>query len=551
VLNLFLPPTVFLSGNQGVRVVDANQFGEVTGMGDDGEVKTLTDVPYKVYFRYYMMDHGDYDIKAVLLNSEDVDSYTSKDEARLNSMNESNRFTTKNTKKPRVHEQGRDSDKPKEFSAGGGRWKLVSDGDKTPIHKQGKDVREGVEEHEKFSDHTKQHYHKILAERGWEHQNTSHKQNGFSKDPKHDYTEHVYTHPQHPGSSVTITQEHSTIRNEKPTHWRHFYMQSNGIRAPSVGDSRPQLIKTLDRNYGDKKLDEESRSARGKAIMGAMQMGRSIKNVDPKTGTEYRMKRAIEKANAARAQASARSQEVDSAVKSALSKKEEEDKAKAASAPKREVGNDDMFLHHLSSYAAHGNEDDLKKAHAYARAGYVHRKNWASTADPGKHGYYGIERMHAHAENTYNDQVKRIDSVKRKVNPGPLRRAASKIKDFFSEENLTEEDLAYIEEKYGIDTARAIANVTGISKKDETGHGRSRRERLSDLVGGTAFNAVGTGAVTGFATGNPVAGFAGAALGAAVHSASEVAAARKSIKHNDNYEKRMKDYISAADKKRA
>ena len=117
-------------------------------------------------------------------------------------------------------------------------------------------ICEGVEEHEKFKDHTQNPYHKILAQHGFEHKETHHRQNPFARDnPRADSTVHVYTHPKHGKSHVVVTQEHDPTvghggRKVKGHSFIHRHEQENGIMAPSTGDSKDQLHRSLSGEYG-------------------------------------------------------------------------------------------------------------------------------------------------------------------------------------------------------------------------------------------------------------------------------------------------------------
>lgn len=111
----------------------------------------------------------------------------------------------------------------------------------------------GAEEHEKYKDHTKNPYYKVLTAHGFKHVSTEHKQNRFAtNNPKHDYTEHLYKHPKHGKSHVVITQEHTKMRSDPQNHWLHRHEQSNGTMAPCHGNTKPQLDRDLTENYGGK-----------------------------------------------------------------------------------------------------------------------------------------------------------------------------------------------------------------------------------------------------------------------------------------------------------
>lgn len=117
-------------------------------------------------------------------------------------------------------------------------------------------LQEGVEEHEKLKDHTKNPYHNLLTQHGWTHQQTLHTKNRLAADnPRADSTVHIYTHPKHEGSSVTVEQEHDPTvghggQKSKGHYFSHRHKQENGIIAPSSGDSKPQLHRSLSYHYG-------------------------------------------------------------------------------------------------------------------------------------------------------------------------------------------------------------------------------------------------------------------------------------------------------------
>jgi hypothetical protein len=122
-------------------------------------------------------------------------------------------------------------------------------------------IAEGAEEHEKFKYHTKNPFHKTLTQHGFTHVpgSTQHKKNLYaSSNPKADYTEHRYNHPDHGNSSVIVKQEHdSTVghggRKSSGNSYIHRHEQSNKLIAPSVGESKPQLNRSLTSHYGEPK----------------------------------------------------------------------------------------------------------------------------------------------------------------------------------------------------------------------------------------------------------------------------------------------------------
>lgn len=103
------------------------------------------------------------------------------------------------------------------------------------------------------SNHTKNPYHEILTKHGFVHAGSKAEKNRFAPD-KHEYVEHVYTHPEHGKSHVVVTQDTKYTgpkgSDYKPHHFVHRHEQSNGIMAPSSGDSKPQLHRSLSYHYG-------------------------------------------------------------------------------------------------------------------------------------------------------------------------------------------------------------------------------------------------------------------------------------------------------------
>jgi hypothetical protein len=110
-------------------------------------------------------------------------------------------------------------------------------------------IFEGAETHEHYKDHTKNPYHSTLVGHGFVHQATEHKQNHLNRDPKHDYTEHRYSHPSHGKSHVIVSQYHDASMKKNHT-FLHRHEQSNGIMAPSHGDNKEQLHRSLSGEYG-------------------------------------------------------------------------------------------------------------------------------------------------------------------------------------------------------------------------------------------------------------------------------------------------------------
>jgi hypothetical protein len=149
----------------------------------------------------------------------------------------------------------------KHFDGLDGEWqaaKFAAGSNKLPFRRARAYLhKEGAAEHEQFKDHTKNPFHKTLTAHGFQHKSTEHKKNQFAaNNPNADYTEHRYEHPNHGKSHVIVTQNHGhtgPYKNKKPYSFTHVHQQPNGIMAPSSGDSKPQLHKSLSREYGEPK----------------------------------------------------------------------------------------------------------------------------------------------------------------------------------------------------------------------------------------------------------------------------------------------------------
>ena len=82
--HIFLPKTTFLEGDRGVEVFTVNQFGELAGMKDSGEVVTKVDSPLSLYFEYKMNDKGMYDIFSEIVTQEELDDLVDNVEDEVN-----------------------------------------------------------------------------------------------------------------------------------------------------------------------------------------------------------------------------------------------------------------------------------------------------------------------------------------------------------------------------------------------------------------------------------------------------------------------------------
>jgi hypothetical protein len=70
---IFLPKSIFLDQTDGNDVFEISQFGEKTGMNDQGEVVTANDSSLFVYFEWSVNERGMYDTFACVCNQEELD----------------------------------------------------------------------------------------------------------------------------------------------------------------------------------------------------------------------------------------------------------------------------------------------------------------------------------------------------------------------------------------------------------------------------------------------------------------------------------------------
>jgi hypothetical protein len=82
--HIFLSKTTFLEGDRGVEVFTVNQFGELSGMKNSGEVVTKVDSPLSLYFEYKMNDKGMYDIFSEIVTQEELDDLVDNVENEVN-----------------------------------------------------------------------------------------------------------------------------------------------------------------------------------------------------------------------------------------------------------------------------------------------------------------------------------------------------------------------------------------------------------------------------------------------------------------------------------
>jgi hypothetical protein len=82
--HIFIGKHPFLEGESGSAVFDIDQFGQKTGMTDDGDVVTSTKSEFTVYFEYRTTICGMYSIFCEIVNEEELDEILEDLEAELN-----------------------------------------------------------------------------------------------------------------------------------------------------------------------------------------------------------------------------------------------------------------------------------------------------------------------------------------------------------------------------------------------------------------------------------------------------------------------------------
>ena len=129
-------------------------------------------------------------------------------------------------------------------------------------------LHESAEQHEKFKDHTKNPFYKVIAKYGLKHVKTELTRNNFapkSLGDKADITVHTYIgpndNPEKPSTKVVVEQDHvrgqgGYVRSDdKGYDWRGGYRQDNGIWSPASGSTKPGLESLL-KDAGLKPLNE-------------------------------------------------------------------------------------------------------------------------------------------------------------------------------------------------------------------------------------------------------------------------------------------------------
>lgn len=111
-----------------------------------------------------------------------------------------------------------------------------------------KKLIEGADEHEVLKNPAKNPFHSLLTQYGFHLDKVTHEKNQFapaSDAGKSDYTQFIYKHPQHGKTFVAVWLYHTKDRRGRDKTWIMKWEQSNGIMAPTSGDTKPQLAKTL------------------------------------------------------------------------------------------------------------------------------------------------------------------------------------------------------------------------------------------------------------------------------------------------------------------
>lgn len=131
-------------------------------------------------------------------------------------------------------------------------------------------LQESAEQHEKFKDHTKNPFYKVIQKYGLKHVKTELTRNKFaptSLGDKADITVHKYVGPnddvtsEKPEIRITVEQDHvrgqggHVYSDDKGYDWAGGYRQDNGIWAPAHGSTKPGLDKFL-KSAGLKPLNE-------------------------------------------------------------------------------------------------------------------------------------------------------------------------------------------------------------------------------------------------------------------------------------------------------
>lgn len=70
---IFIPHTVFLEGDEGNEVFEISQFGEKSGVTNDGEFKTKNDDGLYLYFEWMTNDDGIIDTFAEIVDEDDLE----------------------------------------------------------------------------------------------------------------------------------------------------------------------------------------------------------------------------------------------------------------------------------------------------------------------------------------------------------------------------------------------------------------------------------------------------------------------------------------------
>jgi hypothetical protein len=74
--HIYLPKQTFEDIDDDYVVYEVNQFGEKSGMTNDGEVVTKMSDPYYIYFEYKLNESGSYDVFCEIVDSDELEELT-------------------------------------------------------------------------------------------------------------------------------------------------------------------------------------------------------------------------------------------------------------------------------------------------------------------------------------------------------------------------------------------------------------------------------------------------------------------------------------------
>lgn len=69
--HIHIPGILFLSGGEGVKTFPANQFDNISGMNDQGQLVSKLDAPYSIFFEWRMNKKGTFDVFCMLVDEQE------------------------------------------------------------------------------------------------------------------------------------------------------------------------------------------------------------------------------------------------------------------------------------------------------------------------------------------------------------------------------------------------------------------------------------------------------------------------------------------------